>query len=288
MHEEHGCDRRRYTSRLREQLLRYFPAFLQLEGDLDADWKLELLERAPTPGAAVKLSSLRVTKILERNRAYKRNAREVLAVLQQQAVITSPGTTKAAAAHVMALLTSIRLAKRLEKEAKAQIESITDRMVDTPSDNSEPACAADAPVSEQTAKQCDAAILLSFPGIGRLNLATLLTEATDGVRNRDYQALRCQGGVAPVTKQSGKSRYVVQRWACNKRLANALLHWARVAIQNDPASRAKYQASRERGKSWGRALRGVADRLLYLACAALKTGTLYNPEIVGKKPLATG
>jgi len=52
--------------------------------------------------------------------------------------------------------------------------------------------------------------LLSFPGIGPLNLATLLTEATDGVRDRDYQALRCQGGVAPVTKQSGKSRCVVQ------------------------------------------------------------------------------
>src|SRR6478672_6873345 len=49
MHEEHGRDRRRYVSRLREQLIRYFPAFLQLEGELDADWKLELLERAPTP-----------------------------------------------------------------------------------------------------------------------------------------------------------------------------------------------------------------------------------------------
>jgi hypothetical protein len=86
-----------------------------------------------------------------------------------------------------------------------------------------------------------------------------------------------------VTKQSGKSRYVVQRWACNQRLAHALFHWARVAIQHDPASRAKYQALRIRGKSWGRALRAVADRLLYVACAVLRSGTLYNPEIAGKK-----
>ena len=131
--------------------------------------------------------------------------------------------------------------------------------------------------------QRDAAILLSFPGIGSLNLATLLTEASDGVLTRDYQALRCQGGVAPVTKQSGKSRYVVQRWACNKRLANALLHWARVAVQHDPASRAKYQALRVRGKSWGRALRAVADRLLYVMCAALKSGTHYDPGLAGRK-----
>jgi hypothetical protein len=197
MHEARGRDRRRYTSRLREQLLRYFPAFLEFEGELDADWKLELLERAPTPRSAATLSRLRATKILERNRVRGRDAREVLAVLQQQAVITSPGTTNAAAAHVTALLASIRLAKQLEKEAKAHIESITDRLVDPTSDNSEPASDAYAPTPVQTATQRDAAILLSFPGIGRLNLATLLTEATDGVRDGDYQALRCQGGVAP-------------------------------------------------------------------------------------------
>ncbi len=283
MHEEHGRDRRRYTSRLREQLLRYFPAFLEFEGDLDADWKLELLERAPTPSSANKLSRLRVTKILERNRVRGRDAQEVLATLQQPAVVTSAGTTEAAAAHVTALLASIRLAKQLEKEAKAQVGSITDRLLDPISENSEPASDACAQRPVQTATQRDAAILLSFPGIGRLNLATLLTEATDGVRDRNYQALRCQGGVAPVTKQSGKSRYVVQRWACNKRLANALLHWARVAIQHDPASRTKYQALRARGKSWGRALRDVADRLLYVACAALKSGTLYNPEFAATK-----
>ena len=122
--------------------------------------------------------------------------------------------------------------------------------------------------SEQKVTPNDAAILLSFPVIGRLNLATLLCEGSEGVRARDYDALRCQGGVAPVTKQSGKGRYVVQRRACSKRLANALLHWARVAVQHDQASRVKYQALRARGKSWPRALRAVADRLLYLACAA--------------------
>lgn len=30
-------------------------------------------------------------------------------------------------------------------------------------------------------------------------------------------------------------------------------------------------------------MRAVADRLLYVLCAALKSGTLYNPELTGKK-----
>ena len=74
MHEEHVRDRRRYTNRLREQLLRYFLAFLELEGDLDADWNLELLERALTPRSAATLSRVHVTKILERNRVRGRDA----------------------------------------------------------------------------------------------------------------------------------------------------------------------------------------------------------------------
>ena len=70
---------------------------------------------------------------------------------------------------------------------------------------------------------------------------------------------------------------------CNKCLANAMLHWARVAVQYDPASRAKYQALRARGHPGAARLRGVADRLLYVASAALKSGTHYNPEFAAKK-----
>lgn len=49
----------------------------------------------------------------------------------------------------------------------------------------------------------------------------------------------------PVTKRSGKSCIVVRRQACHDRLANAVYHWARVAIQHDPRSRAKYAELRK-------------------------------------------
>lgn len=282
MAEEHGRDLRRYVSRLREQLQRYFPALLQLGADLDADWVLELIELAPTPEAAARLSTAKVKRVLKRNRAHSRDAGEVLAALRRPAIVTSAGTTEAAAAHVAALLASIRLAKQLAKEAQAKIEQITSRL--TAPTSSDTTSSKTEPEPGRQAGQRDPAILLSFPGIGRTILATLLTEAPDGVRNRDYDALRCQAGVAPVTKQSGKSRYVQQRYACNRRLSNAVHNWARVAIQHDPASKAKYDALRGRGKSWGRALRGVADRLLFVVCAMLKHGTTYNPQIEHAKP----
>ncbi len=58
-----------------------------------------------------------------------------------------------------------------------------------------------------------------------------------------------------------------------------MYHWARVAIQLDAASKAKYATLRSRGHSHGRALRSVADRLLNVACAMLKNGALFNPSL---------
>ena len=80
-----------------------------------------------------------------------------------------------------------------------------------------------------------------------------------------------------------KSWIVVRRQACHPRLANAVYHWARVAIQHDPRSRAKYAELRRRGHSHGRALRSVADRLLNVACAMLKSGTLFNATLAAQK-----
>jgi transposase len=43
--EDLGAERNRLTNRLREQLWRYFPAVLELENDLGAEWLLDLWER---------------------------------------------------------------------------------------------------------------------------------------------------------------------------------------------------------------------------------------------------
>ena len=105
-------------------------------------------------------------------------------------------------------------------------------------------------------------VRLSLPGIGTGVLATLLAEGSDALRRRDYDALRCLCGVAPVTRCSGKSLLVTRRLAAHNRL--------RVAAQRNPVSHAKYQVLR------ARALRSVADRLLNVACAMLRDGTCFD------------
>ena len=266
-----GAERNRLTNRMREQLWRYFPAMLDLESDLGAEWLLDLWEIAPTPHKAIRVREATVAKVLKRNRIRRFDAAHVLDVLRKPPVQVAAGTTEAAAAHIKTLTARIRLVNHQLGEAHRQLDALTARLI--PSEENGPG----------QRKQHDVEILASLPGVGRIVLATLLAEAFDALQRRDYAALRSLTGVAPVTKRSGKSCIVVRRQACHDRLANAMYHWARVAVQRDPRSRSKYAALRSRGHSHGRALRSIADRLLNVTCAMLKTGTTFNPSLAAEK-----
>ncbi len=267
MTEDLGAERNRLTNRMRELLWRYYPALLTLENDLGAEWLLDLWETVPTPAKAARIRETTITRLLKRHRIRRFDAAHVIAVLRQPSVQVSAGTTHAASAHIATLTARIRLVNRQIRQAHQQLHELTDRLI--PREEAEPG----------QARQHDVEILASLPGVGRIVLATLLAEAFDALQRRDYAALRSLTGVAPVTKRSGKSCIVVRRQACHDRLANAMYHWARVAVQHDARSREKYTALRSRGHSHGRALRSVADRLLNVACAMLKTGTTFNPAI---------
>jgi transposase len=125
-----------------------------------------------------------------------------------------------------------------------------------------------------------------LPGIGPVIAATMLAEASQPLRDRDYQALRHYGGAAPVTRQSGKRKVMVMRYACHERLRNALYHWSRTSMQKDARAKQHYAELRRRGHSHGRALRGLADRNLAMLVSMLKSKTLYDSARRGSAALA--
>ena len=266
---EHG----RLTNRLKHQLWRYYPQMLELADDVGAKWFLELFEAVPTPEKAANVREKTIARILKNHRIRRFDAAHVLAELRRPALAVAPGTIEAATAHIRTLIASLRLVNEQLKGAHRQLEILCARLAEPVEKTDEEADAG------QMSEQRDVAILASMPGNGRIVLATLLAEAWDALQRRDYHALRALCGVAPITKRSGKSRMVIRRLACHPRLRNAVYHWANAAIQYDDKSRAKYDALRARGHSHARALRSVADRLLVVACAMLKNGTLFNPSL---------
>jgi transposase len=260
--EELTRERTRLCNRLRAQLVRYYPQALTLTDDLGAPWFLELLALAPTPAAAALLRRTQIAALLKRHRVRKVEAPGVLAALQVPALRVAPGTVAGAAARLTMLLPRLRLVSQQLRAAQARLEALGAATEDT-----EP----------QRPEQRIATIVRSLPGVGPTVSGALLGEAWQPLQAADYHALRLLSGAAPVTKQSGKWRAVHRRWACNPRLRNALYHAAGNAALHDPGFGALYKALRARGHSPGRARRTVADRLLAVLCAMVRSGTTYDP-----------
>jgi transposase len=268
MIEDLQQERTRLSNRVRQQLWRYYPQALELAGDdIAANWFLDLWQQVPTPAKAARVKETRIAGILKANRIRRVNAAEVLRILRQKSLWVAPGTTEAACAHIGTVIARIRLINQQITQANHQLDELCDKLEAQPES---------APGQE--CEQRDVSILRSAPGIARINLATLLAEAREPLRRRDYHALRALSGAAPVTRRSGKQYIVVRRYACNKRLQNAVYHWARVASQRDPISRHRYAELRSKGHSHGRALRSVADRLLYVMCTMLERQTPFDPN----------
>jgi transposase len=266
--EELTEERRRLSNRVGQQLWRYYPQMQKLTDDLAAPWFLELWTIAPTPAKARQLRKPTVERLLKQHRIRRVDAETVLGTLREPAINVAEGVAEAASIHLRSLFARLRVVNRELAEAEGQLEKLCMSVGE-----------AEAASGECLRRQ-DVLILRSMPGIGRINLAALLCEASGPLGSRDYQALRTLCGAAPVTKRSGKSHIVVMRYAANVRLRNTVYHWARVASQRDPKCRARYAALRQRGHSHGRALRGVADRLLALACVLLQRQTLFDPQFV--------
>jgi transposase len=251
----------RLTNRFREQLYRSAAHLLSLSPAGDEPWFWELVERT-TRGSSGRLTRTQVDKLLRRYRIRRLDADDVLGVLHQEPLHVAAGAADAARMHIALLLPRLRIVHEQRKSCAQQLGALLEEYA-----------------AEEEGEQLSVVeILFSLPGLGTAITATLLSEAASLVRETDYAALRALGGLAPVTKRSGKSLVVLMRYGCNTRLRNAFYHWARCSVQRDEAARAYYALLRTRGHSHGRALRSVADRWLRILVAMLKSRTLYDAQ----------
>jgi transposase len=264
VHQELVQEHVRLTNRLREQLWRFYPQALTLCPAADEPWLWALLKEAPTPEAGQRLTRSALAALLARHRIRRLSADELQAALQALALHVAAGTVEAASEHVGLLLPRVELVHEQRTRCEHRLDALLDAL-------------ARPPAAEDEDEHRDVTILRSLPGVGRVVAATMLAEASRPLAARDYQTLRTYAGVAPVTRQSGKSRLVVMRRSCNGHLRRAVFNWARNSIRRDPHCRAHYDRLRQR-HGHARALRGVADRLLGILVAMLTARSLYDPN----------
>lgn len=270
LREELQEDEGRLANRLRDQLYRVDAAWLRLSPAADEPWLWTVLADAPDPTAWAQLSRRRIAPALRAHRIRRFTAEDVVQAVQHPRLTVAGGVVEAVATRIAALVPQLRLVHGQRTMTEQQIDRLLERLATAEASAGEPR------------EHRDVEILLSLPGVGRIVTATMLTEATGPLAARDYATLRAHAGTAPVTKRSGKRVFFVQmRYACKRRLRDALYHWSRISIQRDAAARGYYDSLRARGHGHARALRSVADRWLRILVAMLKTRTLYDAARFG-------
>jgi transposase len=251
-----GADANRLWSELRD----YRPGLLVLCPGADEPWLWALIEKAPSPSQGAKLTRASIGAVLKRHRIRRLTIEDVQTVLRKDVLSLRPVYIESHVARVLVLTAKLKLAQTQIDKIEAEIKTeLTERVQ-----------------SEKKTKRRDLTILLSLPGFGPLTTATALGESGDAFERRDYNALRSLCGAAPITKQSGGSRYVVMRQFCQPRLRVALHISALQAIRTDPKFHDLYVRARARGQTVGRAIRNIVDRLLCLAVQLLRKNELYD------------
>jgi transposase len=266
MEDELKQEQRRSANRLRAVLHEYHVELLALLPSADEPWFWDFVTIASTPALGARLRPKQVARLLAEHRIRRITTQDVIERLRRPPVPAMPGVVDASSTHALMLVPRLHLLTQQLRQCQTQIQKLLDALG-----------AEDPP--EQTSEHRDALILRSLPGAGRYVVATMLAEAFWALQQRDYRLLRAICAAAPVTEQSGRSRFVHMRRACNHRLRNAVHHWAWNASLVDPHFTRLYKDMRGRGLTHARALRGVADRLLNVTVVALSRGTLYDPSL---------
>ena len=124
------AERTALSNRLREQLWRYYPQFLDLTDDLASDWALALWMLAPTPAEAGSLRETTLARFIKQHRIRRFDAPRALACLRAPAITLAPGTVEAASAHVRTLVARLQLLNKQIKAVHVRLDTLTNALQD--------------------------------------------------------------------------------------------------------------------------------------------------------------
>jgi transposase len=228
------------VSRLRSLLLEFYPQALRAFPNLKHKAALAVLAVAPTPETGLRLTTRRLTTVLHRCR--RRNdpslAQRVLTALHGPA-LRQPTAVEAAYGVTAQTLIAIVVAMQSGVEELEQALAV------------------------EFDRHPLATILRSAPRLGPVLAARVLAEiGDDPARFTTAAGLRAFAGTAPVTRASGRSRYVKTRKVRNKRLGDACHWWAFVTITKSAGAREHYDRRRAAGDHHNAALRNLANKLI--------------------------
>ncbi len=245
------------ANQLRSLLESFWPGAAAVFAEVDSPIALAFIEHYPTPESASRLGPKRIAAFSAQHAYSGRRSPEELLARLHQAASAACGELEMDAKGELARCLARTLARLVE-----QIRLLTSR------------------IEHHVASLDDGQLVMSFPRAGRVCAAQILAEL-GSVRERfDSDAhLAAEAGVAPLTYQSGKSKVVTFRWACNHHLRAALTCLADNSRHANAWAANLYAQARDRGCDHPHAIRILARAWVRILWRAWIDRKPYDPAL---------
>ena len=244
----------RLVQQLTAHLERVFPGAVGLFADLESPIAVRFLLRFPSARKADWLSPRRFAAWLRAEGYSGRRTGEELAA---RLAMAPAGVTGEEAGALAAVTLAYVHAIGVIRDQVAELE---------------------ARIREQLELHPDGVIFRSLPRAGQVRAAALLAEIGD-VRERfpTPESLACLAGAAPSTRQSGQHLAVTFRFACDKKLRDALIDFAEDSRFANPWAAEVYRRAIERKKTHPHAGRILARAWVYVIWRCWQDRVPYDP-----------
>ena len=239
-HERLMRQKTRLLNQIGITLKEYYPRPLEVFGDLESKITRDFLKAYSTPQALSKLNRRGWDRFAQRDH-HLSEARsiELWEKLGKTQLPIPDHVIRAKAKLLLALVVQL---EALLPEVDSYSEEVERFFASTPA----------------------ARLVEKLPGgkSGTL-LPALWAELGDApARWQSFKHLQAEAGAVPVTKSSGKSRFVEFRFSCNKQLRYAVYWFAFISINRSQWAKAFYRDQRARGHSHPQALRALGAKWL--------------------------
>jgi transposase len=255
--EDLVCSRVALTNQLRSELERFWPGPIGVFCDLHSPISLAFLARYPSPADARGLGEKRMAAFLASQRYSGHKS----------------------AVQLVARLRSAPAGRAGEAQTRARRQVVA-RLVATLQIMLEQISGLESEIAQTLDAHPDGEIFRSFFSSRESVIcpATLLAEIGDcRARYPHRDAIAADGGQAPVAVESGKRKHAKFRWACNKRLRNALGILAHTSRHSNPWAADRYGHARQRGHNHRRALRTLGRAWSRIIWRCWQNHTPYDP-----------
>jgi len=255
--EDLVATRVRLGNELRAQLHAFWPGAAEIFFDVDSSIALAFLERYPSPADARGLGAKRLEGFLARHRySGRRPAAELLDRLR------SAPEGRAGALETEARRGAVLGLVAVLKPIVAQIAELTSQIAGAV--RAHPDGQVFLPLFKDPKSTITAARLVAEIG-------------DDRGRYPSVEALAADAGMAPVARESGKRKVAAFRWACDKRLREAVACLADSTRHHHPWAREVYARARSRGLDHPHAIRVLGRAWLRVLWRCWQDEVPYDP-----------